>query len=173
MQKQELLDTIQHEAQEWEHFLDEVGEGRMEQPGATGEWTFKDVVAHLSAWRSRSLSYLEAVRNDQTPSSQFWPAGWDEEDEEELEKINQWIYEENHDRSLHDILNESRQQFRHMRELMRAIPEDKLFDPNRFDWLDGGTLADLVKFNHFHKEHEPELRSWLASQPATVQDNEV
>jgi len=168
MQKQYLLDTIQHEADDWESFLNEVGEWRMEEPGATGEWSFKDVVAHLSAWRSRTLSYMQAARNDQTPSSQFWPAGWDEENDEDLERINHWIYEENCDRSLRDVLNESRQQFRHMRELVRAIPEEELFDPNRFDWLDRRSVADLVEFSHFHKEHEPALRSWLTSQPAVV-----
>lgn len=166
MKKQELLDTIQHESQQWDSFLhqvgDQAGEGRMAQPGATGEWSFKDVVAHLSAWRSRTLAHLQAARFEQTPSSQFWPAGWDEDDEEDLEQINHWIYEENCDRSLHDVLNESRQQFRHMRELVRAIPEEDLFDPQRFDWMDGKPLATLVGFNHFHEEHEPILRAWLA-----------
>ena len=28
-------------------------EDRMLQPGAMGDWTFKDVVAHLSGWRTR------------------------------------------------------------------------------------------------------------------------
>jgi len=168
MEKQELLDAIQHESDAWENFLNEVGEWRMKQPGATGEWSFKDVVAHLSAWRSRTLAYLQAARNGQTPSSQFWPAGWDEENDDDLERINHWIYEENCDRTLRDVLNESHQQFRHMRELVRGIPEEELFDPNRFDWLDGRSLADLVEFRHFHVEHEPTLRSWLASQPAMV-----
>lgn len=119
MEKQKLLDAIQHESHGWDSFLKEVGEERMEQPGATGEWTFKDVVTHLSAWRSRNLAYLQAARLDQSPSSQFWPAGWDEDDDEDIKQINQWIYEENCVRSLHDVLNESRQQFRHMRELVR------------------------------------------------------
>jgi hypothetical protein len=95
----------------------------MEQPGATGDWTFKDVVAHLSAWRLRTLARLEAARHDQSPNLSFWPAGLDEEDEDDLEQINQWIYEENCDRALHDVLNESRQQFRRMSELIRVLPE--------------------------------------------------
>jgi len=159
--KQGLLDTIQRESDQWEAFLGEVGEARMERPGATGEWTFKDVVAHLSAWRARTLDQLQAARQEKTPASQFWPAGWDEE--EDLEKINGWIYEENHDRTLGDVLSESRQQFRHMRELVRTLPERDLFTPARYDWMDGRPLANLIEFGHFHEEHEPVLRNWLAT----------
>jgi hypothetical protein len=133
----------------------------MEQPGATGDWSFKDVVAHISAWRSHAIEQLTAVRRGQTASSQFWPMGWDEE--RDLEKINQWIYEENRDRTLQDVLNESRQQYRHLRELMRALPEEELLTPNRYAWMEGGSLADLAEFGHLHEEHEPVLRQWLAS----------
>jgi len=168
MDKQNLLDTIQRESKQWETFLSEVGEGRMEAPGATGEWSFKDVVAHISAWRSRTLARLRAARQDQTPSSQFWPAGWDEDNDEDIEKINQWIYEENCDRSLRDVLDESRQQFNYMRELVRALSDEELFDANRFDWMDGKALASLINFSHFHEEHEPVLRYWLESQAAAA-----
>jgi len=168
MDKQNLLDAIQNEADQWETFLEEVGEGRMEEPGATGEWSFKDVVAHLSMWRSRTLARLAAARQGQAPSSQFWPAGWEEDNDEDIEKINHWIYEENCDRTLGDVLNESRQQFRHMRELVRGLSDEDLFNPDRFEWMDGKSLSTLINFSHFHEEHEPVLRYWLESQAAAA-----
>lgn len=164
MDKKGLLDKIQRESEQWDRFLGEVGEERMEQPGATGEWAFKDVVAHLSAWRARALQKLEAARRDQTPSGPFWPAGLDEDNDDDLEEINNWIYEENHDRSLSNVLDESRQQFRHLRELVRSLSEEDLFSPDRYDWLEGKPLADMLTFTHFHEEHEPILRQWLAEQ---------
>jgi hypothetical protein len=51
-----------------------------------------------------------------------------------------------------------------MRELVRSLPEADLFSPERFDWLEGRPLADLIEFGHFHEEHEPGLRQWLANQ---------
>jgi len=168
MDKQELLERIEREADLWEMFLSEVGEERMEQPGAAGEWSFKDVVAHLSAWRANTLARLRAARQDQTPSFQFWPAGWDEENDKDLEKINEWIYKENCDRSLRDILNESRQQFHYLRELVRTLSDEDLFDPNRFAWMEGKPLVSLAEFGHFHEEHEPALRQWLATLPSPL-----
>lgn len=161
MNKQELLGKIQREAQVWENFLDEVGEARMEEPGATGDWSFKDVVAHISTWRERSLARLEAAVRDQAPSA-FWLAGWDEDSDEIVDKTNRWIYEKNRERPLADVLDESRQQFRRMEELVQALPESKLFDANQYAWMEGKALARVVSFGHFHEEHEPILRRWLA-----------
>lgn len=160
--KQELVNKIQQEATLWESFLADVGEDRMEEPGAWGDWTIKDAVAHLSAWRQRTLAQLEAARRDQTPSSSFWPAGWEEENEEDLKKINRWIYEENRERPLTEVLNESRQQYRYMQELVKSLPEVDLNDAQRFDWMEGKPLASLIDFGHFHEEHEPILRQWVA-----------
>ena len=46
--KAALLDQTERERLAWEQLLRAVGEERVEQPGATGERSFKDVVAHLS-----------------------------------------------------------------------------------------------------------------------------
>jgi hypothetical protein len=165
MDKQTLLERIDREARLWDEFLSQIPEAEMEKPGATGEWSFKDVVAHLSAWGRRTQDMLSAARRDQTPTSKFWPAGWDEDSDEDLEKINRWLHDENCDRILRDVLNESREQFRHMRELVRTLSEEALFDANRFEWMEGEPLAAIVEFGHFHDEHEPELRQWIATLP--------
>jgi len=164
MDKHELLNNIDREASEWELLLVDIGEERMEEPGFSGDWSFKDVVAHLSGWRMKTLNKLEAAQNDQKPAANPWPAEWDGESDEDTEKINQWLYEENHDRFLQDVLKESREQFHQMREVVRAIPEEDLFTPGRFEWMDGRAVADLLDFGHFHEEHEPAISEWLNQQ---------
>jgi hypothetical protein len=166
MDKQELLNKIQREAEEWEKFLGEVGEEQMEQPGATGDWSFKDVVAHLSTWHERSLALLEAAVCNQAPSA-FWHGGWDEDDDETVDKTNGWIYEKNRNRPLSDVLEESRQQFRRMENVVKELPDSKLFDANLYEWTEGYPLARLIGFGHFHEEHEPTLRRWLNKVHAT------
>ena len=162
MDKQELISQIQRESTLWSLFLADIDEERMVLPGAMGEWTFKDVVAHISGWRKRTLARLEAAGRDEEFSFSLWPAEWDVEDD--VDKINDWIYQQNRDRPLNEVLEESRQQFRQMEELVRAIPDEDLFDPNRFDWIKGYSAADLVdySFGHFHEEHEPDLQAWLS-----------
>lgn len=167
MKKQELLEKIQQEAAIWEAFLAEVGEERMEQPGAMGEWTFKDAVAHLSGWRGNTLAQLEAAARGDAAQPRYWPGDWDEESDEGVEQINQWMYAENRDRPLYEVLDESRYQFRQLAQLIDSFTESDLTSPDRFAWRKGKPLAALVDstFGHFHEEHEPGLREWLAKTP--------
>jgi len=32
----------------------------MEEPGAMGEWTFKDPASHLTGWREQTIARVEA-----------------------------------------------------------------------------------------------------------------
>lgn len=48
MNKPELLSWLQKEIQQWEALLDQIGAERMEQPGVNGDWSMKDMVAHLA-----------------------------------------------------------------------------------------------------------------------------
>ena len=34
---------------------------RMDQPGVAGQWSVKDVVAHLASWRKRTVARLQAA----------------------------------------------------------------------------------------------------------------
>ena len=69
MTKRELLAGLQEENQQWEALLTQIGESRMEQPGVAGHWTIKDIVAHLTGWRRRTLGRLVAQqRGDPEPA---------------------------------------------------------------------------------------------------------
>ncbi|MCX6048151.1 MAG: ClbS/DfsB family four-helix bundle protein [Chloroflexi bacterium] len=158
--KNSLLDRIKFERGFWETLLEEVGEARMTQPGATGHWTFKDVIAHLNAWRQQGINKLTAAKQHQLPAAPAWPAFLDEETE--TEQINEWIFETNRHRSLQDILSESRRQFDQLEELTQSLSEQDLLDPNRFAWMQGNPLGPtILTFSHLHEEHEPMLRAWL------------
>ena len=163
----EVLARIDQERAWWEGLLAEIGEERMEQPGVTGDWTFKDVVAHLSGWQRRTLDRLQAVRNDQPAPASPWPAEFDaiDDEDESVQRINDWLYERNRERPLAEILAESRRQWDELREITSALPETTLNDPARFPGLDGESLAQSVMsgslLSHFHEEHEPSIRTWL------------
>jgi hypothetical protein len=157
------LERIETERGLWERLLAEVGEGRMSEPGAMGDWTFKDVVAHLNGWRVLTLARLEAAQHGRDPEPPPWPAHLDEDDEGDLDQINNWIYRAGQDRPLQEVLAEYSQSFERMRAAVAAIGEGDLMDPGRYAWLSGHPLAAVLDgtFGHFHEEHEPGLREWL------------
>jgi hypothetical protein len=158
--KGEVIAAINREREAWETLLVEVGEARMLEPGAMGEWTFKDLVAHITGWRARSLRRLEAVANGQPEPDPVWPANRVTDDE-----INDWIHEVNKDRLLGEVIGESRESYARLTEIVQMLPDDALTDPDRFPWLEGTPLGLVLVsgefFSHLHQEHEPEIRRWL------------
>ena len=59
--KADALARIDAERRYWRDLVAEVGEDRMDEPGPMGEWTFKDLAAHLLGWRQRTIARLEAA----------------------------------------------------------------------------------------------------------------
>lgn len=158
----EVLSAIERERAAWESLLAEVGEARMLEPGPMGEWTFKDLTAHLTGWRARSLQRLEAAANGQPEPAPVWPAALQTDDE-----INSWIHEINQDRLLGEVIAESRESYARLSEIVQMLPEEALTDPNYFPWLEGNALGEVIVsgafFGHLHEEHEPDIRRWLDS----------
>jgi hypothetical protein len=162
--KAQLIELIRQERADWEALLAEVGETRMEQPGVAGAWTFKDIAAHLTAWRQRSISRLWAAQRGERPAPAPWAA--DVEPSDDFDPANQWIYRANRDRPLADVLRESRESLLQLEGAAQALSEQDLTDPQRFAWMEGTSLSESILGNsmdHFHEDHEPEIRAWLKS----------
>jgi len=85
----------------WRRLAADVGEERMELPGPMGEWSFKDLASHLSAWRRRTIGRVLAAGRGVPPPPNPWPTDLGE-DEDDL--INAWIHEQTRDHPLEDVL---------------------------------------------------------------------
>lgn len=150
----ELLQAIDTERISWQDLVTEVGPERMEAPGPMGDWTFKDLTAHLTGWRERTIDRIEAGPGVDPPMP--WPAQLTTDDE-----INDWFYAQNRDLPVRDVLADHDQSFARLAAAIAALPDDDLLLPGRFDWLGGAALVDVELFGHLHEEHEPSVRAWL------------
>ena len=54
MDKTTFIETLLARRAAWEALFAEVGEARMLQPGVAGEWSVKDVIAHVM-WSEREM----------------------------------------------------------------------------------------------------------------------
>ena len=164
--KDGLLEHIERERALWDELVAEIGEDRMLLSGTSDDWSFKDIVAHLQGWRARTLARLDAARTQSTPAAPPWPAHLDDDNDDDLDKINDWIYQAYRDRSLSEVLGEYRQSFQRMHDAAAALSDQALNEVDHYPWLPGYRLADVItgSFEHFHEEHEPVLRAWLARQ---------
>ena len=161
MRRADLLGQLRSENEGWEALLAEIGEDRMDEPGVAGAWSIKDIVAHLAAWRRRTVGRLEAVARGQAEPEHEWPADLHEDDE-----INAWFHERDRNKSVRETLAESRRVFEQLASAIGKLPEDALDDPARFPWMEGTPMTGATLFGHFHTEHEADMRGYLSRQPA-------
>jgi hypothetical protein len=157
MNKAELMRGLQEEYQTWQALLDQIGPARMDQPGVAGPWSIKDIVAHLTGWRRRTVDRLQAAQRGQPEPPPPWPAHLQTDDE-----INAWIYQSRQGHSLRAVLDESHQLFQQLLAAIDGLPQETLADESRFPWMEGHPFTAAEFFAHFHEEHEPDMRAWLA-----------
>lgn len=155
--KAEFLARIEAGRADWRALLEEIGEGRMEQPGPMGEWTFKDLTAHLAGWRERGVAIFAAKARDETPPPPPWPAHLTADD-----AINDWIYARNRDRPLREVLAYEERVTEAFVAAIAALSDEDVTTPGRFPEMETVALADIDPFGHFTQEHEPDVRAWLA-----------
>jgi hypothetical protein len=164
MNKSELLDWLRKEYRQWEALLDQIGPERMEQPGVNGDWSMKDMVAHMSDFQPWITSRIRAAGRGEPEPLPPWPAHLQTDDE-----INAWIYESNRERSLRAVLDESHQIFQQYLAIIEGLPDDvrieELHKGERVFyllWLGDQRFPAGEFFDHFHDDHEPDIRAWLA-----------
>lgn len=164
MNTSELLKWLQEEYQQWEALLEQIGPERMEQPGVNGDWSMKDIVAHLTGWQPRLSANLQAAGRGESEPPPPWPAHLESEDE-----INAWIYESNKGRAVSEVLDESRQVFQQFLTIIEGLPDhiriEELHRGERVFYLIGvkdQRFPASEFFDHFHDDHEPDIGAWLA-----------
>src|SRR3989442_13022054 len=101
--KKQLLAELQSEQAAWLALLDEIGEENMTQPEVAGGWSIKDIVAHITGWRRRTVNRFRAALDPSTDRRALWPPEFHETDE--VAEINAWIDKVNRNRPLPSVIS--------------------------------------------------------------------
>ena len=148
-----FLDSLRSGRAEWEALLAQIGADRMTQPGVEGDWSIKDIIAHVT-WHEREM--VGVLRARALIGSELWNLPTDER--------NAAIFEQNKDRALDDVLQESRQMFPQLLELAAGLSDEELNDPRRFSEMpEEWTPWELVAGNSYthYPDHIASIRAWL------------
>jgi hypothetical protein len=151
----ELLANLRTIFRRWEDRLAVIGEEEATARRLEGEWAIRDVVLHLRAWQQVSVARLQAALLDAEP---YWPAWLEGTDpffaEEHRDEFNARIRESCRDQPWRSVHRDWREGFLQLMELAGAIPEDTLTDAERYSWLKGYTLSDVLRGSwEHHQEH--------------------
>ncbi|NJD29627.1 MAG: ClbS/DfsB family four-helix bundle protein [Chloroflexi bacterium] len=162
--QREQAERIRADQRFWRALVAEVGRDRMLEPGPMGDWTFRDLTAHLAAWRNVRIPQIEAVARGEPAPPPPWPAQLEEGDDD-LEAVNAWLQARDRDRTLHDVLEDYDRSFERLAAAIEALPDDVAADPNAFEFTGGIPIVEGDFTEHLHEEHLPGIRAWLEGRP--------
>ena len=151
-----LASILNVERTRWNALLAEVNSNRMEVPGVEGEWSVKELVAHLSWYERAIVEGAQQVLRTGTFTRRR-PAGMG------LDEMNAQIAAESRARPASAVLAEADDVFKQLLVVIEACPQDILNDPRRL-----GLPGDMVpwmgvannSYAHY-RQHEAALRAWL------------
>src|SRR5215469_8182484 len=95
--KRRLIAEMHSEHAAWLALLDEIGEANMTQPEVAGGWSIKDIVAHITGWRRRTVLRFRAAFDPMVDTTPPWPAELNGDDADDVDEINDRIYKTNRD----------------------------------------------------------------------------
>ena len=113
MNKTELIVWLRGEQQQWLDLLNQFDDAELEMPGVNGDWSLKDLVAHLTTWHRDHILCLGAAVKNPPIADPPWPLEISNTDD-----INAWIFSQSSRRKLKDVLDENEQVFEALIEII-------------------------------------------------------
>jgi hypothetical protein len=134
--KTDLLQAIEKERGALEAQLEILIPEQMTVPGIVGEWSVKDVLAHLIEWEQMVLGWHAAGLRGETPELPAPGFKWNQ-----TPALNQHIYEKHRDRHLDDVLAQFQASHKEILGVIQNLSNDELFTAGRFAWTKKNTLG--------------------------------
>ena len=134
--KKQLLETIEVEQKALEQFLASLSPAQMTQPGVVGEWSVKDVLAHLLEWQDMLLNWHATALKGKVPAVPAEGLSW-----AQLPLLNQRIYEKHCNRPFADIQKEFRASYKKTLSVIQGLSDKDLFTRGRYAWTKTITLG--------------------------------
>lgn len=164
MKKTILIDEIMHAHQQLCDCIASLSAEDLMTPKTCGEWSVKDILAHLTDWEQRILDWYRTGLRGETPQAPEPGYGWNE-----VDAINQAGYLKHKDQPLNAVLEEFTQSWEEVLPGIEDMSEKALYDKDQFEWLENYLLVDVVTNNTLdhYQEHLKSIQSWMESRRIT------
>lgn len=152
--KRELLDAIKQHRAEREALLAEVGDVRMTTPGVAGEWSVKDIIAHVAWYEWWSAEFIR---------TRTWPQLPDHLNSEDTDTRNDAYFMERRETPLAEILDEASHSYDCLITAIEALTAEEYADQTLLGMPEdpGWQVSKWIPENtYLHDEqHAPAVRA--------------
>jgi len=158
MDKHTLMQQLESSREDFLEALEGLSEEQMLAPGASGDWSIKDVLIHLARWEAELVKLLWQARQGQRPTTVHLG-------NEDVDRINARWHADSQDRSLESALADFHGVRNQTLHRVEAFTDKELNDPHRHAWLNNRPLWEWIQSDSFGHEaiHAAHIISWRAA----------
>lgn len=133
-----ISDVMRAEHARLEALLANISDEQAVQPAAFGEWSVKDMLAHITFWEQRLIAYIEGAKE-----SLVQPG---EDEQVAIDRINAEVLATNRDRPLTEVRAAFDSSYQQVLRVAESLGAEELADPEMYGLFAGDT------FEHY-REH--------------------
>ena len=125
MKRQQLLQKLQQAWAEFKASYAGLSAAQMTTPGVSGDWSVKDILAHVTWWEAEALKHLPLIIEGSQPPRYATQYGG-------IDAFNALMTERKQNLSLADILQQQEDTHRQLIEYIQGVPEEQFTRETRF-----------------------------------------
>ncbi len=154
-----ILERLEKAWQEFNESYAGLSEAELMEPGVTGGWSVRDIVAHVTWWEEEALTHLPTILQGGTPPRYSAAYGG-------IDAFNARMTERKRDLALAEVLKERDETHRRLLDFLRSAPEEQFIRETRFR-----RRLRLDTYSHYSL-HAEAIRTWRERQSPKGEKNE-
>jgi hypothetical protein len=155
MTKDEILDALEDEREKLMDAIEGLSNEEMIEASVVGDWSIKDILAHLSAWEAELVKLLWQIRQGQPPSG-IYASGVP------IDEVNAAWSEAARSRTLERVMDDFISVRKQTVRRVQPFSDADLSDPQHWPWLKGHPLWEWIANDSFQHEaeHAAQILEW-------------
>lgn len=155
MNQRELLSKLEKSWAGFKESYSGLTDAQMTQPGVTGDWSVKDILAHVSWWEEEALKHLPHILQGIRPPRYSVLYGG-------IDAFNAQMTELKRHLSLAEVTRQIEETHDRLLQYLRSVPEDQFISDSRFR-----RRLRLDTYSHY-PIHAQAIREWRKRQAETT-----
>jgi hypothetical protein len=147
MDRRQLLRKLGRAWADFQESYAGLSESQLREPGVTGDWSVKDILAHVTWWEEEALKHLPLIIEEGRPPRYSAQYGG-------IDAFNAQMMERRRDLSLAEALRQQDETHRQLIDYLQGVPEEQFMQETRFRHR-----LRLDTYSHYPK-HAKAIREW-------------
>ncbi len=152
----ELVELVEETFDSLMQLIELVPQDKMEEPGVSGKWSLKDILAHIT-WHEDQM--VEVIEARALIASEWWDLPTHER--------NAKIYTEYKSAALQDILTDAIATHEQLVYWINTLSNEELNDPGAFEEMPAEWVpSDIIAQNTYehYGDHAASIAKWISAQ---------